>query len=81
MARLFEFQGKKLLTLHKIPVPRGAVCTTPDEAAAWCEETTGPFAFALFPGDHFFIRSAHEGVLRMVARALCGSPAPAAVAS
>jgi len=33
MARLFEFQGKKLLSANKIPVPAGQVCQTPDEVA------------------------------------------------
>jgi succinyl-CoA synthetase beta subunit len=31
MARLFEFQGKKLLAQNKIAVPRGSVCSTPGE--------------------------------------------------
>jgi succinyl-CoA synthetase beta subunit len=34
MARLFEFQGKKLLAAHQIAIPRGEVCATPDEVHA-----------------------------------------------
>jgi succinyl-CoA synthetase beta subunit len=33
MARLHEHQGKAILKEHKISVPRGAVATTPEEAA------------------------------------------------
>jgi len=41
MARLHEHQGKALLREHKIPVPRGGVATTPEEAARIAEEIGG----------------------------------------
>ena len=34
MARLYEYQGKKLLKAQKIPIPSGATATTVDEAEA-----------------------------------------------
>jgi len=41
MARLHEHQGKELLKSHKIPVPRGAVASTPEEARRIVEEIGG----------------------------------------
>jgi len=41
MARLHEHQGKALLREHRIPVPRGGVATTPEEAARIAEEIGG----------------------------------------
>lgn len=42
MARLFEYQAKQLLAKHKIPIPAGRVCKTPDEAKTAAEEIGGP---------------------------------------
>ena len=42
----------------------------PEEVESWRQETTGSFAFALLPGDHFFINTARSLVIRMVGRAL-----------
>jgi surfactin synthase thioesterase subunit len=42
----------------------------PHEVEAWGRETTGPFAFSIVPGDHFFVRGSGTHVLRAVARAL-----------
>jgi len=41
MARLHEHQGKALLKEHKIPVPRGGVASTPEEARRIAEEIGG----------------------------------------
>ena len=41
MARLHEHQGKMLLKEQKIPVPRGAVAATPEEAAQIAAEIGG----------------------------------------
>lgn len=41
MARLHEYQSKALLREHKIPVPRGGVATTPEEAARIAAEIGG----------------------------------------
>ena len=41
MARLHEFQGKKFLADHKITIPRGEVCATPDEARRIATELFG----------------------------------------
>ena len=41
MARLHEYQGKALLKEHKIPVPRGGVARTPEEAAEIAQEIDG----------------------------------------
>jgi surfactin synthase thioesterase subunit len=35
----------------------------PAELAAWSDETGGPFALRMLPGDHFFVQSAREAVL------------------
>ncbi len=42
MARLLEFEGKRLLASHGIAVPRGAVCRTADECRAEAERLGGP---------------------------------------
>jgi medium-chain acyl-[acyl-carrier-protein] hydrolase len=53
----------------------------PHEVEAWGRETTGPFAFSMIPGDHFFVRGSAAHVLRAVARALgVGRPSPASPA-
>jgi succinyl-CoA synthetase beta subunit len=41
MARLHEYQGKKLLQQFKIPVPRGGVARTPEEARQIAETIGG----------------------------------------
>ncbi len=41
MARLHEYQGKELLKQFKIPVPRGGVARTPEEARQIAEEVGG----------------------------------------
>jgi succinyl-CoA synthetase beta subunit len=41
MARLHEYQGKELLTQFKIPIPKGGVARTPDEARQIAEELGG----------------------------------------
>jgi succinyl-CoA synthetase beta subunit len=42
LARLFEYQAKKLLASKKIPIPQGIVCKTPDEAKKAAEEIGKP---------------------------------------
>lgn len=37
---------------------------------AWSSQTTGPFALRIFPGDHFFLRSAEFELLQVIARQL-----------
>ena len=41
MARLHEYQGKELLKSYKVPVPRGEVASTPEEARRIAEEMGG----------------------------------------
>ena len=41
MARLHEYQGKELLKQFKIPVPKGGVARTPEEARQIAEEVGG----------------------------------------
>jgi len=41
MARLHEYQGKKLLKQHKIPVPQGGVARSPEEARQMAQEIGG----------------------------------------
>ncbi len=41
MARLHEYQGKELLKSHKVPVPQGAIASTPQEARRIAEEIGG----------------------------------------
>jgi succinyl-CoA synthetase beta subunit len=41
MARLHEYQGKELLRAHKVPVPKGGVAHTPEEARRVAEELGG----------------------------------------
>ena len=40
--KLHEYQAKELLARYGVPVPRGRVARTPDEAAAIAEELGGP---------------------------------------
>ena len=42
MARLFEYQGKELLKKAKVPIPRGEVAATPQEAAKIAEKIGKP---------------------------------------
>ena len=42
MARLYEFQSKKLLKAAGIPVPEGDVATSPDEAYRIAEKIGKP---------------------------------------
>lgn len=44
--------------------------TRPEEAEAWRAETRGPFAFFLFPGQHFFLNSSQDRVLEVIGRTL-----------
>ncbi len=37
---------------------------------AWREQTAGAFALRMFPGDHFFIQSAHRQVMQALHREL-----------
>jgi medium-chain acyl-[acyl-carrier-protein] hydrolase len=37
---------------------------TQEELAAWQIQTCGTWALRMFPGDHFFLRSAHEALLQ-----------------
>lgn len=37
---------------------------------AWSSQTTGPFVLRIFPGGHFFLRSAEFEVLQVIARQL-----------
>jgi medium-chain acyl-[acyl-carrier-protein] hydrolase len=39
---------------------------SPEALAAWQAETAGPFSRRLYPGDHFFIHSARDSLLRDV---------------
>lgn len=39
-----------------------------EKIAAWNDQTGGAFALRMFPGDHFFIHSAQDLLLRFVAR-------------
>ncbi len=41
MARLHEYQGKELLKQFKIPIPKGGVARTPEEACQIAEELGG----------------------------------------
>src|SRR4030042_1614869 len=42
MARLYEYQGKQLLKQAKVPIPRGEVATTPEEAKKIAEKIGKP---------------------------------------
>jgi succinyl-CoA synthetase beta subunit len=44
MARLYEYQGKQILREAKVPIPRGEVASTPDEAAKIAERIGKPVA-------------------------------------
>jgi surfactin synthase thioesterase subunit len=67
-----------------LDVPLTAICgagdatALPHEVEAWGRETTGPFAFSIVPGDHFFVKTSSPQVLRAVARALGGRGSGAA---
>jgi len=38
--------------------------------SAWQEQTRGPFALHMFPGDHFFFRNAQKDLLQTISREL-----------
>jgi medium-chain acyl-[acyl-carrier-protein] hydrolase len=40
------------------------------DLAAWQEQTSGPFALHMFPGDHFFLRSAQRDLLQIISQEL-----------
>ena len=40
--------------------------TTPDEARAWQEHTTGPFDLQVFGGGHFYLSDETEAVARLL---------------
>ncbi len=44
MARLYEYQGKQLLKIAKVPIPQGEVATTPQEAGKIAEKIGRPVA-------------------------------------
>ena len=41
-----------------------------DELAAWREQTRSAFIHRMLPGDHFFLHSAQEPLLRALAQDL-----------
>jgi surfactin synthase thioesterase subunit len=43
-----------------------------EQVEAWKEQTSGPFVFVTFPGDHFFVTGDREQVLRQMERELRG---------
>jgi medium-chain acyl-[acyl-carrier-protein] hydrolase len=43
---------------------------SPAALSAWSIQTTGPFQHVLFPGDHFFLRTAQKQLLRAIKAAL-----------
>jgi medium-chain acyl-[acyl-carrier-protein] hydrolase len=62
--------------LHEPTAPLGCPITAfggiadfdvpPADLSAWRDATTGPFAVRMFPGDHFFIHSARDSVIRLL---------------
>ena len=46
---------------------------TPADLAGWRQLTSGAFGVRMFPGGHFFLRSAHADVVRQVATDLARS--------
>lgn len=46
----------------------------PEGLQAWREHTVGPFARRMFDGDHFFINTARQHLLREVERVLLSEP-------
>ncbi|MEW6375218.1 MAG: ATP-grasp domain-containing protein [Thermodesulfobacteriota bacterium] len=44
MARLYEYEGKQLLKMAKVPIPQGEVATTPQEAKKIAEKIGKPVA-------------------------------------
>jgi len=41
-----------------------------DDLAAWRKQTHGPFNLRMFPGDHFFLRSARTPLLQALSQDL-----------
>ncbi|MGC4814849.1 thioesterase II family protein [Micromonospora sp. DT228] len=54
----------------------GDVGVDPDALTAWTGCTTGPFALEMFPGDHFFLRTARDELLSRLAGALAPIAGP-----
>ncbi|GGX35420.1 NDP-hexose 2,3-dehydratase family protein [Streptomyces chryseus] len=52
----------------------------PEEANAWRDLTTGPFALHSFPGGHFYLNDRTDEVCRTIGRALAGPATGAAPA-
>ena len=80
-------EGHAWLDEEPLEVPITALCglhdptTLPEEAEAWSAETTGGFSLGLLPGNHFFVQSAEDAVIRTVRRCVeGGASAPAAKA-
>jgi medium-chain acyl-[acyl-carrier-protein] hydrolase len=44
--------------------------TTVTQLTEWCEQTTATFSLQMFPGDHFFIKTARQEVLHRLAAEL-----------
>jgi medium-chain acyl-[acyl-carrier-protein] hydrolase len=44
---------------------------TEEALGAWREQTRGAFALQLFEGDHFFLHSARDRLLKSISVALC----------
>lgn len=79
-ADILASEGYQYRAEEPLTCPVTAMCGSGDASAlpyeveAWRRETTGPFAFSIVPGDHFFVKSAFDQVLRTVGRALGGAP-------
>jgi succinyl-CoA synthetase beta subunit len=61
MARLHEYQGKKLLQEKKINIPRGATAASPEEAKTIAEEIDGP---VVIKGQAWLTSRAALGAIR-----------------
>lgn len=48
----------------------GDTSVSPEEIAAWAEQTRGRFSMQTFPGGHFFIRTSEVQILRSLQRVL-----------
>lgn len=49
---------------------------TPEELAAWKEQTVNQFDLHMFPGDHFFVNSAYQSLLGTLSVKIRQLPAP-----
>ena len=52
--------------------------TPREEVAAWSDHTSGRFVLRMLPGDHFFVTSSPETLMRAIVTDLEGRPVPAA---